>query len=523
MAKLSTAMPFAANALDAGAGVPLYRQLYEDIRGAILSGQLKAGTRLPSTRELAGDLRVSRNTVMNAFEQLLSEGYVEGHTGSGTFVSRVLPDELLNARTGQRRAGRARPTRRTLSARGALLASTPVNVSRMTGRARPFRPGTPALDAFPFETWARLSAKHWRRPRRDLLNYGDPAGHARLRAAIAEYLGAARAVRCEPEQVVVVGGAQQALDLAARVLLDPGDAAWVEEPGYLGAKGALKGAGARLVPVPLDEQGMDVEAGTALEPSARLAYVSPSHQYPSGVTMSLPRRLALIEWASRAGAWILEDDYDSEYRYAGRPLAALQGLDTEGRVIYIGTFSKVLFPALRLGYAVVPPDLAEAFGAARALSDRQSPAVEQVVLADFLEEGHFARHVRRMRALYASRQEVLVEAARRELRGLLEVETSPAGLHLVGWLPEGMDDQEAARAAEAHGVDVQPISAFCLTTPKRRGLVLGYAGYDADEIREGVQRLAAALGSCARQRTPRRRAKPVAGGPGRASDDPARR
>ena len=506
MAKLSTAMPFAANSLEAGSGVPLYRQLYEDIRGAILKGQLKAGTRLPSTRELASDLRVSRNTVMNAFDQLLSEGYVEGHTGSGTFVSRTLPDELLNARAGQRRAALAQTRRRSLSSRGALLASTPVNVSTGAGRGRPFRPGTPALDSFPFETWARLTAKHWRRPRRELLHQGEPGGHARLRAAVAAYLGAARAVRCEPEQVIVVAGAQQALDLAARVLLDPGDAAWVEEPGYLGAKGALRAAGARLVPVPLDGQGMNVEAGARLEPSARLVYVSPSHQYPSGVTMSLSRRLALIEWASRAGAWILEDDYDSEYRYEGRPLAALQGLDTEGRVIYIGTFSKVLFPALRLGYMVVPADLAEAFCNARALSDRHSPTVEQAVLADFIEEGHFARHVRRMRALYAARQEVLVEAARRDLRGLLEVEPSDAGLHLVGWLPAGRDDREAARAAEAHGVEAQPLSSFCLKTPERQGLVLGYAGYDEAEIREGVARLAAALRACARPKGSGRRA-----------------
>jgi GntR family transcriptional regulator/MocR family aminotransferase len=222
--------------------------------------------------------------------------------------------------------------------------------------------------------------------------------------------------------------------------------------------------------------------------------------------MSLPRRLALIEWASRAGAWILEDDYDSEYRYAGRPLAALQGLDTEGRVIYIGTFSKVLFPSLRLGYMVVPADLSEAFCAARSLSDRHSPTVEQAVLADFIEEGHFARHVRRMRALYAARQEVLVEAARADLRGLLEVEPSDAGLHLMGWLPGGVDDRDAARAAEAHGVEAQPLSSFCLATPRRHGLVLGYAGYDASEIREGVKRLAAALRTCAHAPNSRRRA-----------------
>ena len=496
--KLATSLRLAHVALDARAPAPLYRQLYEALRGAILAGRLKPGARLPSTRELAADLRVSRNTVMNAFEQLLAEGYVEGQTGSGTFVSRLLPEELLHARALPARAPASAHKGREISARGRLLAATPVNVSRLS--ARPFRPGVPAIDAFPFELWARLVARHWRRPRRDLLNYGDAAGHQPLREAIASYLGAARAVRCDPEQVIVVAGAQQALDLAARVLTDPGDPVWVEEPGYLGAKGALKAAGAVLVPVPLDEEGLSVEEGARLAPAARLIYASPSHQYPTGATMSLARRLALLEWAGRAGAWVLEDDYDSEYRYEGRPLAALQGLDREQRVVYLGTFSKVLFPALRIGYMVVPHDLVDAFRSARALSDRHSPTVEQAVLTDFIEEGHFARHLRRMRALYAERQATLVEAAAGELAGLIELKPSDAGLHLTGLLPAGWSDRAAARAAEAHGVDAQPLSAFYLTEPPRAGLVLGYAAFDRREIREGVERLAQALESLQRRR-----------------------
>jgi GntR family transcriptional regulator / MocR family aminotransferase len=491
--KLATSLRLAHVALDAQNGSPLYRQLYEALRRAILAGQLKPGTRLPSTRELAEDLRVSRNTVMNAYEQLLAEGYVEGQTGSGTYVSRLLPEELLHARAVPGRAPRAASKGRALSKRGQMLAATPVNVARVTGPSRPFRPGSPAIDAFPFELWSRLVARHWRRPRRDLLNYGEPGGYHPLREAIAAYLGAARAVRCEPGQVIVVAGAQQALDLAARVLTDAGDAVWVEEPGYLGAKGALTAAGARLVPVPLDEEGLSVEAGARLAPSARLIYASPSHQYPSGVTMSLSRRLALLEWAGRAGAWVIEDDYDSEYRYEGRPLGALQGLDREQRVVYLGTFSKVLFPALRIGYVVVPPDLVDAFCAARALADRHSPTVEQAVLADFLNEGHFARHIRRMRALYAERQAALVAAGREELGGLLELKPADAGLHLTGLLPAGRSDLEASRAAESLGVDAQPLSAFYLRRPARGGLVLGYAAYDEREIREGVRRLARAL------------------------------
>lgn len=502
MSKGSIAAPFVTVNLNASSGVPLYRQLYDELRAAILSEQLRAGTRLPSTRDLADELGVSRNTVMNAFDQLLAEGYVEGHIGSGTYVSRALPEEMICARANvrgasspQARGASAQPRRggRSLSRRGAALAATPVSVSRRPEGVRPFRPGTPALDAFPFDVWSRLLARHWRQPSGDLLGYAGAAGYGPLREAVAGYLGAARAVRCEPEQVIIVAGMQQAFDMAARVLLDPGDAAWVEDPGYLGARAALAGAGARIVPVPVDGDGLDVEAGAARAAEARLVYVSPSHQYPLGVTMTLARRLALLEWASRAGAWVLEDDYDSEYRYAGRPLAALQGLDREGRVIYLGTFSKVLFPSLRMGYMVVPRDLVDAFVVARALASRFSPTIEQAVLADFVNEGHFARHIRRMRALYAERQALLVEAARGELEGLLEVRPGDAGIHLIGWLHEGADDAAASRAAAERGLDAQPLSAFRMKQRGRDGLILGYAAYNERQIREGVRQLAAAL------------------------------
>jgi GntR family transcriptional regulator / MocR family aminotransferase len=292
----------------------------------------------------------------------------------------------------------------------------------------------------------------------------------------------------------VVSGSQQALDLAARVLLDPGDAVWVEDPGYMGARGALSGAGARLVPVPVDGEGLEVAEGIAREPGARLTCVTPSHQYPLGVTMSLGRRLELLGWANRSGAWVVEDDYDSEYRYTGRPLEALQGLDGEGRVLYVGTFSKVLFPALRLGYLVVPPDLIDAFVSARELTDRHPPTVDQVVLADFISEGHFVRHLRRMRALYAGRQAALVEEAARELGGLLDVYPTAAGMHLVGWLPEGVDDREATRRAANFGVEAPPVSLYGSLPGGRGGLMLGYAAFAEGEMRGGVRRLAAALG-----------------------------
>jgi GntR family transcriptional regulator / MocR family aminotransferase len=455
VAKGSSAAPFAVVSLDEASPVPLYRQLYDELRGAILGGRLGSGSRLPSTRDLAADLGVSRNTVSNAFLQLCAEGYLEGKVGSGTYVSRSLPDDLLLARPSARpEAPRMPPSARAdsgLSRRGKLLAVTPATATVRRGRPRAFRSGVPALDAFPSETWARLAARCWRGAPQSLFGYGDPAGYRPLREAIAEYLGAVRAARCSWEQVIVVSGSQQALDLGARVLLDPGDTAWVEDPCYPAARGALVGSGARLAPVTVDSEGLDVAAGETRAVDARLAYITPSHQYPLGVTMSLARRLALLDWANRSGAWILEDDYDSEYRYSGRPLSSLQGLDDGGRVLYLGTFSKVLSPALRLGYLVVPPDLVDAFVAARALVDRHSPMMEQAVLVEFIAEGHFARHVRRMRSLYAERRDALVEALGRGLAGLIEVGAVDAGLHLVGWLPEGTDDREASRRAAALG------------------------------------------------------------------------
>jgi GntR family transcriptional regulator / MocR family aminotransferase len=480
-------------ALDQTSALPLYRQLYNALRGAILAGQLKAGARLPATRALANALAISRNTVMNAYAQLLAEGYIEGEVGSGTYVARTLPDELLQARAHTTEGQQLPRVGQALSRRGARLASNQVPMSGFSTEFIAFRPGLPALDAFPYELWARLVARRWRRPQRSLLGYGDPTGYGPLREAIAAYLGEARAVRCQAQQVIVVAGSQQALDLTARMLLDEGDAAWIEDPGYLGARGALLGAGAQLIPVPVDDEGLDVASGAVASQNARLIYVTPSHQYPYGVTMSLRRRLALLEWASQASAWVLEDDYDSEYRYAGRPLAALQGLDGEGRVIYLGTFSKVLFPALRLGYMIVPPDLVDAFATARALVDRHSPAVDQAALADFINAGHFARHIRRMRALYAERQALLVDAARHELSGLLEVHSAEAGMHLVGWLPAGVDDVEASRRAAAYGVGAPPLSMYSLRPLRRGGLLLGYTAVGDREIRDGVQRLAKAL------------------------------
>jgi len=486
---------------------PLYRQIYDGLREAILTSRLAPGSRLPSTRTLAADFQVARNTVTLAFEQLRAEGYVEGCRGAGTRVTHTLPENALRT-APQNSDAQVRSTPvRPLSARGAAMVAAAAAWGLPAGTTPvAFRFGVPALDAFPFALWSRLTARRWRKATFSLAE-SHVAGYGPLRQEIAAYVTAARGVRCSKEQVLIVNGSQQALDLAARVLLDPGDAAWVEDPGYLGARGAFVAAGARLVPVPVDDEGLSVETGIRLAPHARLAYVSPSHQYPLGVTMSIGRRLALLSWAGRADAWILEDDYDSEFRYTGRPLACLQGLDTEGRVLYLGTFSKTLFSALRLGYLIVPDGLVGAFLAARVVADRHSPTPEQAVLADFLAEGHFARHVRRMRTLYAERQRFLLEAAHQKLGDALELAPADAGMHLVGWLPQGTTDSDISAVAAAHGVEVLPLSRYAVAPLARRALLLGYAGFDRAAIRSGVARLATALDQTGRRRVSPARAR----------------
>ncbi len=488
MIRRYAAAPIGTLSIDRTADEPLYRQVYFAIREAILDGRLRPDTRLPSTRTLASDLSVSRNTVVIAFDQLLAEGYVQGRVGAGTYVSATLPEELLSARPGREEAradrGAAKPS---LSRRGRYLAGIRTSVG---ARAVAFSPGFPELGRFPFDDWARLLARHWRYPKREFLVGGDVAGYEPLRAAIADYLGAARAVSCDADQVLVVSGSQQALDLAARVLIDPGDEVCVEDPGYLGIRGALLGAGAALVPVPLDAEGISVDHGRRRAPKARLVCVTPSHHYPLGVTMSLKRRLELLDWAHAADAFVIEDDFDSEYRYAGRPLAALQGLDSDGRVIYLGTFSKVMFPGLRLGYLVVPRDLIDAFRGVRQLIDTHPSSAAQGALADFIGEGYLAAHIRRMRALYAERQADLIDVVQGRLGDRLQVEAQDSGMHLIGYLGDGVDDAALTQAARDRGVEAPSLSRHYLEDTPRHGLMLGYAGVPLPEMKRGVATLA---------------------------------
>lgn len=480
--------------LDRQGRTPLYRQIYGGLRTAIVERLIRSGQRLPSTRALAAELGVSRIPVVEAFEQLLAEGYCETRVGCGTFVAEVLPAERSSGTHGERVVSGPGPR---LVAHGMTGGSgsgvTPSEV--WFGGAGAFRMNHPAVERFPLRIWARLVAKHSRNPRTRELLYGTALGLPELREAIAEYLRTSRAVRCEAEQIMITSGSQQAIEIAARVLLDPGSAVWVEEPGYRGAHGPLLRAGGRLVPVPVDHEGLDVAAGVAVEPEARAAYLTPSHQYPLGATMTAARRLQVLAWAQRSGAWILEDDYDSEYRYGHQPIAALQGLDRDARVVYIGTFSKVLFPALRVGYMAIPADLVGRFAALRATMDICPPSLTQNVLAELLREGHLARHIRKTRALYAERRSVLVAALQEEFGDRLEVLGDQAGMHLVAAFHDEVDDRLLSETAARQGLWVMPLSSCYLGPPKRRGLVLGYGGTEARLIPAGVRKLRAVLES----------------------------
>lgn len=488
---------FKGNPFHPTSDAPLYQALYAHMRAAILSGELKDGMKIPSTRALADELNVSRNTVLNAYRQLLAEGYLESREGSGTFVAHILPDLLLTAphpdwRTPKAvRPSRAESPRSFFSerAKAQIAVAQPPSDGKVP---RPFIPEAPALDAFPFQLWSRLVVRQARRMPVSSFLYQDSAGYRPLREAIAAHVAVSRQVHCTPEQVMIVPGSQGALDLAARLLINASDPVWMEDPGYPGARGAFLGASAQIVPIPVDREGLIVDIGRERAPEARLVYLTPSHQFPLGVTMSLARRLALLDWAKRAHAYILEDDYDSEFRFASRPLATLQGLDEAERVIYIGTFSKVLFPSMRLGYMILPPQLVDAALKVRRLIDIHSPMLEQAVLADFMVEGHFRRHLRRMRTLYAERRSTLLEAAR-ELP--LEIDSPEAGIHCVGWLPEGMDDQTVVNNAANYDLHLTPISSFSIEPLPRQGLLLGYGGFSPREIKAGVRRLGSLLRS----------------------------
>jgi len=470
--------PLALLPLDRSSPVPAWRQLTEALRHRISAGELAAGTRLPSTRMLAHDLELSRNTVATAYEQLLADGWLEGRRGAGTFVARRLP------RAAAARASVPDGNAPGLSARGQAIAASFATWRPTLGAPRPFRPGVPAADLFPWPLWRGVCNGVLRSSRSDLFGYGAPGGYRPLREAIAAYVGTARGVHCTPDQVIVVEGAQQALDFALRLLTDPGDAVAAEDPGYLGARAAMQAADTRIVPVGVDADGLDVAELAAVAEPVRLVYTSPSNQFPLGATMPRERRAALLAWAQGVGAWIVEDDYDSEFRYAALPIPSLHSLDADGRVVYVGSFSKVLFPALRAGYLVVPERLLAGVTAARFLAGIHAPLFHQAVLAEFMAGGHLLRHIRRMRVAYARRQAALRAAAVEHLADLVEIEGAETGMKLTAWLPPGVDDVRAAEAAARAGVDVYPLSRYWLRKPVavRGGFLLGYAGYTPEAL-----------------------------------------
>ena len=490
---------FRAFSIDPGSGEPLHRQLYNELRTAILGGRLPTGARLPASRELAQVTGLSRNTVLSAYEQLVAEGYIDSRAGSGTYVAGSLPDQVLSGPVMEPVPLAQRGARRMAKRAERMLEMPFRRWPPPAGGPMLFRTGLPALDHFPMDTWRRMFDRRLRSASTRLLAYGEPQGYRPLREAIAAHLGAARGARCSPDQILVVSGSQQAISIVTDVLVEAGDQVWFEEPGYFAARGVLEAAGAKLVPVPVDDEGFDVAKAVEAAPHARLAYVTPSHQNPLCVTMSLARRRALLHWAETSGGWILEDDNAGECRYKGRPLAALQGIDPHGRVLYAGTFSKVMFSSLRLGYLVAPPDLLPAMVRARELMDRQSPGILQAVMADFMTEGHFARHLRRVRTLYAARLEALTRAVRTHASDLLELPECEGGVSRVAWLPEGWSDVEAVTALNAEGFACLPVSEYRIRPGGRPGLVLGFAGMTEEMIDNGIRKLADVLRSVGSQ------------------------
>ncbi len=484
----------------------LTRQLYEALRQRVLDGRLVSGTRLPATRDLAAALSISRNSVVRAYDQLYAEGFIESRVGDGTYVAQLPTAKKLSTKVSTGLSTGLSPALSTkwanlpqdldsevIHSGGLAQIKTNHLPQPPAGPPRAFRVGVPAFDLFPFEVWAKLNGAFWRKPDLEQLCYGDPAGDGRLRGLIAAYLRSSRGMQCTAEQIVITSGAQQAISLCAQLLVERGDGVAVENPGYRAAGHAFALAGGKLHGVPVDGEGIDCQVLNTLQ-GCRVAYVTPSHQYPLGVVMSLARRLELLAWAERTGGWIIEDDYDGEYRYSGAPLSPLAALDRSGRVLYVGTFGKVAFPALRLGYLVLPVGLVDAFSRRRAVDMRHSEVSTQAVMAEFMAAGHFQRHIRRMRRAALSRRNALLNGWPSELPGVDNLPNTAAGLHLtvrVGSLAREHQLVEQARAVE---VEVNGLSSYWLpdsSTPpdQRAGLVLGFAAVPEAAISQALGRL----------------------------------
>lgn len=488
MPKIIDEIPLVAFKLNYSSGIPLYMQLYDVFRKEILEGKIKPGKRLPGTRSLAVELKISRNTVAIAFEQLKIEGYIISRTGSGYYVNEIPDKKPIVKQLPQ-----IKEFQKKSSAIEKVWEKLPSNIlERSLGYENviPFQNGIPALNEFPIRTWLKIINQVSINISNLHLGYGDAAGFRPLREAIASYLQTYRAVNCTAEQIIIINGSQQGLDLIGRVLLKKGSNVWIEDPGYFGIKASMSSAGASINPCPLDEDGLDVNYSAKHNPKPDLIYTTPSHQFPLGLTMPVSRRIQLLNYAKKNNCWIIEDDYDSEFRYIGNPLPSLQGMDQSNSVLYLGTFSKVLVPGLRLGYLVLPDsEMLKAFMAMKYIIDRQSPILEQIILAKYLEDGHFTKHIRKMRMLYKFRQEILIDEINISLKGLVVVEPSPTGMHIIAWLPKKISDTKVAAEALKNNVIVNPLSDYSIKFHQKPGLILGYTAFNESEIKEGLKKL----------------------------------
>ena len=469
--------------------MPIYRRIFDELRGGILNGRFPPGTRLPATRVLANELEVSRNTILHVFEDLFSEGYLESRVGDGTYVAKTLPEDHLLPRKAPILDAKlpCGNDQIALSARGRLLAELAVTTAPTL--AKTFSPDIPAFNSFPLDTWGNMMAQSWRESQPNVLGSAAVGGYEPLRNEITQHLQAARLVNCNSDQVIITSGTQQSLDLIARLLMDHGDAVWIEEPGYIPARNVWTAAGAKLVPVPVDSEGLNIVIGKEREPHPKFIFVSPSRQYPLGMTLSVQRRMELLAFAREVGAWIIEDDYDSEFRYSGSPVPAMQSYDPS-HVIYLGTFSNSMLPTLRLGYMIVPQGLVQPFITAKGVIDRHPPILEQTTLYKFMAAGQFAAHVRKMRRLYLERQTVLLDELKKQLPNFIAIAPAETGMHLVGTFNHKIDDKVFCEAAGRCGISLRPLSIYYLTEPKQSGLIIGFAAFPRSSIINGVSRLA---------------------------------
>ena len=470
-------------------GTPAFHWLRNSLRAEILSARLSPGTRLPASRDFARQYHLSRGTILAAMSDLQAEGYLEAHKGSGTYVAEILPEHLLQSDRVLQRGTDPRLTGRQHLSDFAMRVRPIFHF--VDPKSKAFRTNLPALDLFPTTLWAQVASRRLRKVSTRLLLGCEPLGYLPLRETVAQYARSSRGVNCLADQVIIISGIQEGLDLVARLLVNPGDRVLIEDPGYQVAYAAFRSVGAKLISVMLDDQGAAPRERDFR--NCRLLYVTPGHQYPMGTTMSLRRRLELLAWAHKHGTIIFEDDYDSEFRFSGRPIPAMQGLDQKGNVIFGGSFNKVLFPSLRLGYLILPPNLVDVFAATKSMITRHHPLFDQAILCDFIQEGHFGRHIRRMRKIYEERLAILLENSRMHLAEFLKMTNIEAGLQTTGFLLKTLSAESVAHAAAVQGIDVVPLSRYSSTLSIPEGLQIGFAGVDERQIKNGVQKLARIL------------------------------